>query len=122
LFINPQIIIFDNYENELTGKDQEYLKKLFNKLTKMYHKNIIICSNNITPYIGIINNIVIFKNGQIVYENNQDFYYDDKVYQYLATPDIISFIKYIQASGHKIDHYLDIKEVIKSIYRDVENK
>jgi energy-coupling factor transporter ATP-binding protein EcfA2 len=122
LFINPQIMIFDNYEKGLTGKDQIYFNKLINKLVKMYHKNIIICSNDFTSYIGIINNIVVFKDGKIVYKNDNSFYYDEKVYQFLPIPDIISFINYVKKQGHNIDNYLDIKEIIKSIYRDVENK
>ena len=31
-------------------------------------------------------------------------------------------IKYLDKKGHKFDHYIDIKELLKAIYRDVENK
>ena len=35
-------------------------------------------------------------------------------------PKIIEFIKYANEKGHQIEHYTDIKELIKGIYRDVE--
>ena len=120
LFLNPKIIIFDYFEKNLSNNIVEYIKKLVYKLNKMYDKNIIICSNNIDIYLNIIKDIVIFDHGNLVYQGND--VYNSKIYKYIDEPTIVSFIKYLDRKGHKFDHYIDIKELLKAIYRDVENK
>ena len=120
LFLNPKVIILDYFEKNLSNNIIEYIKKLLFKLNKMYDKNIIICSNNIDLYLNIIKDIVIFNNGNIVYSGND--LYNSKIYKYIDAPNIISFIKYLDKKGHKFDRYIDIKELLKAIYRDVENK
>ena len=120
LFLNPKVIILDYFEKNLSNNIIEYIKKLLFKLNKMYDKNIIICSNNIDIYLNIIKDIVIFDNGKIVYQGND--LYNNKIYKYIDEPSIINFIKYLDKKGHKFDHYIDIKELLKAIYRDVENK
>ena len=122
LFINPKILIFDNYDKQMSNKDIEYFKKLVYKLNKMYNKNIIVSSNNIDNYLNIITNIVILDNGKIVFNGTNKDLYDNKLYKYIDEPNIISFIKYLDKKGHKFDNYIDIKELLKAIYRDVENK
>ena len=122
LFVNPKIMIMDYYDKNLCDSDIIYFKKLIHKLATMYGKNIIICSDNINPYLGIIDNIVIFKDGIIKFIGNKNDLYNDDLYKYIDKPDIISFIKYANDNGHKLDNYVDIKELIKAIYRDVENK
>jgi energy-coupling factor transporter ATP-binding protein EcfA2 len=122
LFTNPKIIILDYYEKNLNDGEINYLKKLIYKLCNMYNKTIIICSDDINCYLNIINNVIIFKEGKIVYEGNNKNLYDDELYKYIDEPPIIKFIKLANEKGHKIDNYVDIKELIKAIYRDVENK
>lgn len=122
LFINPKIMIFDYYDKNLSDGEVNYLKKLLHKLATDYNKNIIICSDNISPFLSIINNIVIFRNGKIVFKGNNKDFYNDEVYKYIDKPDIVSFTQYANSMGHKLENYLDIKELIKAIYRDVENK
>lgn len=34
-------------------------------------------------------------------------------------PFVISYVKYLEQQGLKIDHYLEPKEVLKAIYRSV---
>ena len=120
LFLNPKVIILDYFEKNLSNNIIEYIKKLVYKLNKMYDKNIIICSNNIDVYLNIIKDVVIFNNGNIVYQGND--LYNSKMYKYIDAPNIVSFIKYLDKKGHKFDRYIDIKELLKAIYRDVENK
>ena len=119
-FLNPKVIILDFFEKNLSNNIVEYIKKLVYKLNKMYDKNIIICSNNIDIYLNIIKDIVIFDKGNIVYQGND--LYNSKIYKYIDEPNIVSFIKYLDRKGHKFDRYIDIKELLKAIYRDVENK
>ena len=122
LYLNPKILIFDYFEKGLNFKDINYLKKLVSKLNKMYNKNIIIFSNDIDNYLNIIKNIVIFNEGNIVFDKNSSNLYDNDLYNYIAKPYIIEIIEYLNKKGHKFDNYIDIKELLKAIYRDVENK
>ena len=122
LILNSKIIILDYFEKNLSYNNINYIKKLLTKLNKMYNKNIIIFSNDINTYLNIIQNIVIFKCGNIVFNGNKDDLYKNDLYKYIDEPEIISFIKYLETKGHKFDNYIDIKELLKAIYRDVENK
>ena len=76
----------------------------------------------INLYLNIINNVIIFKDGKIVFTGDNKNLYDDTLYKYIDEPEIIKFIKNANSKGHKLDNYVDIKELIKAIYRDVENK
>ena len=122
LILNSKIIILDYFEKTMSYSQINYTKKLLTKLNKMYNKNIIIFSNDLDCYLNIINNIVIFNKGSIVFEGtNKDIYKDD-LYKYIDEPSIISFIKYLRSNNHEFDNYIDLKELLKAIYRDVENK
>ena len=122
LFINSKIIILDNFEKNLSYKYMEYIKKLVIKLNKSYNKTIIIFSDDLDCYLKIIEDIVIFKKGKVVFKGNKNNLYDNSLYKYIDKPKIIEFINYLDDNGHKFDNYLDLKELLKAIYRDVENK
>ncbi|MBR1417174.1 MAG: hypothetical protein IJ572_05085 [Bacilli bacterium] len=122
LFLNPKIIILDYFEKNMSNKEIEYLKKLVNKLNKMYNKNIIIFSNDIEVFINIIKDIIIFNSGNIVFNGTSKDLYNKELYKYIDEPNIISIINYLNSKKHKFDKYIDIKELLKAIYRDVENK
>lgn len=122
LFINPKIMIFDYYDKNLNDSEIIYLRKLLRKLAADYEKNIIICSDNIELFLSIINNIVIFNDGKLVFNGSNKDLYNDDLYKYIDKPSIVDFIEYSNNAGHKLDNYIDIKELIKAIYRDVENK
>ncbi len=122
LFLNAKIFILDNFEKNFTYKNVEYIKKLLYKLNKSYNKSVIIFSNNIELFMNIIDNIIIFKNGKIVYRGDKSNLYDNNLYKYIDKPDIIQFVNYLELKGHKFDNYIDLKELLKAIYRDVENK
>lgn len=122
LFLNVKIIILDYFEKGMAYYELDYLKKLLNKINNMYHKTVIIFSNDISSFLDIINDVVIFKNGKIVYNGDKNSFYDSMLYNYIDQPDIIHYINYLNDKGHKIDNYTDMKELLKAIYRDVENK
>ena len=122
LFLNSKVIILDYFEKCLDYKTINYIKKLLSKLNKMYNKNIIIFSNDIDCYLNIIKDILIVSDGKIKFEGTSKDFYNDKIYKFIDTPIIIDFIKYLDSKGHKFDEYIDIKELLKAIYRDVENK
>ena len=122
LFLNSKIIILDYYDKGLSSKDREYLCKLLRKISNMYNKNIIVCSDNLNDYINIVDKVIIFDNGNLVCEKNKNELYDNDIYKYISMPDIIKMIKYLESNGHKFDHYIENNELLKAIFRDVENK
>ena len=122
LFVNSKIIILDYYDKGLSSKDREYLCKLLRKISKMYHKNIIVCSDNLNDYINVVDRIIIFNNGLLVLDKDKNEIYDDDIYKYIEMPDIIKMIKYLEVNNHYFDHYIEPNELLKAIYRDVENK
>ena len=122
LFMNAKIIVLDYYEVGLTSKEQNYLKRLLYKLNKMYNKNIIVISNDISIYLDVLNYIAIFRDGKLVYDGTSKDIYNDRLYEFIDMPEIVSFIKYAKKRRHVFDNYTDIKELLKAIYRDVENK
>lgn len=122
LFMNAKIIFLNYYEVGLTSREQNQLKRLLSKLSKMYNKTIIVCSNDISIYLDIVNYIAIFRNGELVFDGTNLDIYNDRLYEYIEMPEIVSFIKYAKKKKHVFDSYTDIKELLKAIYRDVENK
>ena len=48
--------------------------------------------------------------------------YNEKLYRYMKMPKIIEFVKMARKNGHELLDYVDVKELIKEIYRDVEAK
>lgn len=122
LYLNAKIIILDNIEKGFTSKDVEYLNKLIRKISKMYNKNIIICSNSLDSYLDIIDRIIIINDGKIVIDTNKEDIYNDNIYKYINMPNIIHLIKFFEKEGHFFDKYTETKELLKAIYRDVENK
>ena len=122
LILNSKILVFDYFEKGMPYNQINYIKKLLSKLNKMYNKNIIIISDDLDCYINIINNILIINNGNIVFNGTNKDIYNDDLYKYIDEPNIISFIKYLRSKNHEFDNYIDIKELLKAIYRDVESK
>ena len=122
LFMNSKIIIFDYIEKGMCYKDIEYIKKLIRKLSKAYNRNIIICSDSLNNYLDVVDNVVVIYDGKIVNISNKNDLYNEDMYKYIDMPDIIELIKYFNSRNHYFDNYIELKELLKAIYRDVENR
>ena len=117
---NPQVIIFDNYDKGFNFRDQELLKKILQKLKNKYHKTIIYITNELASLINLADNLIIInKKGSLVYQGKADFF-DQDIYLSQQMPPIIDFIFTCRKNGHEINNYLDVKEIIKAVYRDVK--
>ena len=116
---NPKIIIIDGYEQGMTFKERDSLKKMLRLLKVRYNKTIIIISNDINFIMDIVDSYVVINRGVNVLEGTKNDFYKEELYQYVEKPKIIEFIKYAKEKGHDIENYVDIKELIKGIYRDV---
>lgn len=122
IFHNPKVIIVDYYEKGLNYKDIDIFKRLLKKLVLKYHKNIIVFSDDIEKYLDVIDRYVIFDKGKIVVYGNKYDLYNEDIYKYIKCPNIIKFVKKVKDNNVELLNYIDIKELIKAIYRDVENK
>ena len=122
MFLKSKIFLLDYFDKGMDDKDVNYVKKLLYKLNKMYNKSVIIFSNDLERYMSIVNDVVVFLDGKVVYKGDKSSFYDDKLYKYIDMPYIIHYVKYLEINGHKFDKYIDIKELLKAIFRDVENK
>ena len=117
---NPDIIILENFSYGFNYRENEYFRKLFNKLKIKYHKTIIVLSDSAEPLMNFVDNFYVINNGNIVFEGDKKSFYKDKLYKYIEMPKIIEFTKYLQEKGHKIKEYTEITELIKEIYRYIK--
>lgn len=117
LSYNPEVLIFDNFELGLSYKEKENFKRLLRVLKLKYHKTIILISNNVDFLKNIVDKYLVINNGSCVFDGLSC--YNSDIYDYTDMPLLIDFINYVRSEGHDIDRYIDIKELIKGIYRDI---
>ena len=115
--LEDDLIIIGNMYNSLIYKDIEYMKKLFIKLCNDYNKKIIIIDSNLKAFFNLTKTIVFTDNKEIVYKTND--YYDNKLFNYIDKPNIISFVEYVNRNEKVLNETTDIYELIKDIYRGV---
>ncbi len=120
LSYNPEVIILENFEKGLIARERTYFKNLFLKLKNKFNKTIILLTKDITFMFGIVDNLNVINNAKIVISGDADTFYENKLYKYIEMPKIVEFTKYVQEQGHNILEYVDIKELIKEIYRNVK--
>lgn len=120
LSYNPEVIILENFEKGLIARERTYFKNLFLKLKNKFNKTIILLTKDITFMFGIVDNLNVINNAKIVVSGDADTFYENKLYKYIEMPKIVEFTKYVQEQGHNILEYVDIKELIKEIYRNVK--
>ena len=113
LLFHAETILFVN-----TFKIRSYYQKLFSKLTK-YGKCILLISDDISFLMNFVSDFILFEPNQ--YQLLHDFY-DERIYKYVKMPEVISYIKYLETKGIRLEHYLETKEVLKAIYRSVSSK
>ena len=100
----------------LNYKEEQYLKKVLNKLVHQYKVKLAVFTNNMNFCFHLIDRIIIVEDKEIKKYLSNDFY-NLELYDYIDMPEIIRFVSILQAKGKKIDNYLDMSELIKGIYR-----
>ena len=79
---NPKIIIIDGYEQGMTFKERDSLKKMLRLLKVRYNKTIIIISNDINFIMDIVDSYVVINSGVNVLEGTKNDFYKEELYQY----------------------------------------
>lgn len=119
LLENREMIILSDFEINFLNKELNYFKLLFKKMTTKYNKTIVFITNKLDKIMDIIDFILIVEDKKVILElSSKDIYYD-KIYDYTDMPEIIGFVKLARKKHAKLDDYIDIKELIKGIYRSV---
>lgn len=117
LLLQSEVIVFDHFEEGFYGKDQLYYQRLFQKLIT-YGKSIICITDNISFLFGMVSKFILFMEDDYVWI--EDFY-DERIYQYVDKPPIVSYVNYLNHRNIPMEHYIETKEVLKAIYRNVSS-
>lgn len=122
LAIEPKILILNYIDHGLSLKEQKDLKKVLKGLNKLQEITIILISNNTEFFFDIADRLIIFNKQKIVVDVLKEDFYNKKISKHL---DLLPITKFINtAKKQKIDLIKtgDIKELMKDIYRKVNEK
>ena len=111
--LQDRVIILNNFSKGLTNKDIEYYKKLFKRIST-YNRKIILVDKNSNMFMNLVDKIYVVED-KVIYETNDIF--DDKLSEYIELPDIVKFNNLSQELGVKINHYKELDDLLKAIYR-----
>ncbi len=111
---NDVIVLYD-FSKGLNRKEINYFKLVFKRITKHY-KKVILVSRDIEFLATTCDYFAIYTN-HIVYKTDNIF--DDNLYKYIDMPKIVKFIKYANSKGACLNETTDINELMKDIYRRV---
>ncbi len=122
LCMNPKVLVLNDFDKGLCDKDKIFFKRLFVKLSTRYNKLVVIISTDVRFMIDLVNEIVVFDEGSVVLSGDKGLFYNEKLYNYIDKPSIIDFTNYVNDKDIGILEYTDVKELLKDIYRNLENK
>lgn len=123
LSFNPKIIILDEPFIGLDNKNKKNIGNILIKLVRRYHKTIIFTSSFANYSLKIADNILVLNNGKIVVEGTKkEVLKKGSIFKEnnIDIPPIIEFVDYVRKEKHiSLEYTLDIKDLIKDIYRHV---
>ena len=121
LIYNPKVIILDEFTNGLTSEDKSDLVRLLKTLKNKYRKIIILLSKDTTFCYQISDYIYLMSYTRLVKEGKRSILEDEELLSEinLPVPHIASFVNLCNKKGHEINHYTNILDLIKEVYRDV---
>ena len=114
---NPKTIVVEFFEKALNKIERNNIKLLFKNLHKKYNKNIIVVTDNMEYLLDLTNKWYIFN--EIFEEISLDDIFNNKLEANFVAPKIIEMINYLNEQGIKIGKYIDVKDLLKAIYREV---
>lgn len=120
LIENKDYLVLNYFEKEQNYQEKENFKRLWKKLSKEYHKTIIIFTNDLTYIWDIAKELIFVDNYSVIntiLKNDYNIFMDN-----LNNPEITKFIELIKEKGIDIDNYTNVLELLKAIYRLKESK
>ncbi len=121
LIYNPEVIVLDEFTNNLSTYDKKELIRLLRILKNKYNKTIILLSKDTSFCYEVTDYVYLMSITRLVTSGTRELLEDDKLLKKigLEVPKIVSFVKACNKKGHEIDHYNNILDLIKGVYRDV---
>lgn len=123
LIFNPKVIVLDEPTAALDYKGKQMLIKNLRLLRDRYHKTIIISSHDIDLLYQIADYLVILDKGNLISAGKKEVIYNLPSISnndYLRKPRIALFIqKAKKKKGITLGNHIDIKDLIKDVYRNV---
>ena len=107
-------IVFDYFDKGLSYK---YKKRIINYLKGKYNGTLIVISNDILFLNMLCSSIIVFEDGNIVFNGEFLELYKSRVK--LNYPEIIKFIRLANKNKAKLSYNYDNKELLKNIYRSL---
>ena len=102
-----------NFSKGLTNKDIEFFKKLFKKIVS-YGRKIMLVDKNSNMFMNCVDNLYVI-NKEIILET--DDLYNEELKKYIDVPSIVEFTHKSLENGIKLNHYNDLDDLLKAIYR-----
>ena len=118
---NPKIILLDEPTLGLNYKEKQNLIRLLKLLKNKYNKTIIISSKdtefiyNLADYCFIMHKCRLVKEGKKELLTNIDLLRNYN----LKIPEIVKFTSIINKDEKRVEDYINIKDLIKAVYRSV---
>ena len=123
LLKNPKILIFNNFFRGIDFKNTKVLMRLIGQMADKYNKQIIICSNDVNFLYNNTENMVAFKDNELVIQGKtRDIFEKDSkklVENEIAIPYSVQFVTKSNNKGIKLNFNKDIRDLIKDIYKKV---
>lgn len=114
LFNKKELVVFDYFDKCLNFK---YKKRIINYVKTKYDGKLVFISNDLVFLNTLSNNIIVFKDGEIVFNGMFDKLYKDKIK--IEYPSIIKFIDLANKKDAKLSYTVETRELLKDIYRSV---
>ena len=115
-----EVIVLDHFEKGLCYKEKEYFKRLFRKLSREFGINFAIKTNDFSFCCDMADEYLIFENGVISKTIPKKDIYKEEVYKYFDKHVLIDFVLKSRKYNHLKDNYIDVKDVIKAVYRELK--
>ena len=106
-------IMLVNFSKGLTNNDIDFFKKLFKKIVG-YGRKIILVDKNSELFLNCVDNLYVI-NKEIILET--DDLYNEELKKYIDVPSIVEFTHKSLENGIKLNHYNDLDDLLKAIYR-----
>lgn len=112
--LHDKEIVLVNFSQGLTQKEVNYFKILFKKIST-YNRRIFLVDKKTNLFLNCVDRIYVINDGKIKYETVDIF---DKILElYVDLPKIVEFSFKCEKVGVILDHYKELDELLKAIYR-----
>lgn len=110
---NKEIILI-NFSKGMLKKDLEFFKRLFKKINT-YNRKIILIDKSADLFINCVDRIYVINNDKVIFDTIDIF--DRVLDMYIDPPKIVEFCHKCENLGVRLDHYKELDELLKAIYR-----